>query len=155
MPKYVREVYFIMWKKIILSLTIVAILVIGIEIFNISKHKTEDEDTVNVEKNITEISSNKYITDDCVNEWEDYAVSLQEEIEVTAQYLGDENKHYILKAENNYINVYYINEKYEEILYKPTQISTEYLPTEDIEKLRQGLDIYGTEELNKLLEDFE
>ena len=69
--------------------------------------------------------------------------------------MGDENKHYIVNAENDYINVYYINEKNEKILYKKTEISTEYLSKEDVEKLEEGIDIYGIEELNKLLEDFE
>ena len=60
-----------------------------------------------------------------------------------------------INAENDYINVYYINEKNEKILYKKTEISTEYLSKEDVEKLEEGIDIYGIEELNKLLEDFE
>lgn len=143
-----------MWKKIILSIIIILILTFGIKIFYKTRNNSTPKENVNVTENITEISS-KYVTDDCIDEWEDYANSVQAEIEETAQRMGDENKHYIVNAENDYINVYYINEKNEKILYKKTEISTEYLSTEDVEKLEEGIDIYGIEELNKLLEDFE
>ena len=42
MPKYVRGV-FIMWKKILISIGLIIILIVGIEIFNISKRNTNEE----------------------------------------------------------------------------------------------------------------
>ena len=42
MPKYVRGV-FIMWKKILISIGLIIILIAGIEIFNISKRNTNEE----------------------------------------------------------------------------------------------------------------
>ena len=63
---------------------------------------------------------------------------------------------------NNFINnrlnnvkVIYINEKNEEILYRVTDISLEYLSNEDVESLKQGIDVYGIQNLNQLIEDFE
>ena len=41
MPKYVRGV-FIMWKKILISIGLIIILIVGIEIFNISKRNTNE-----------------------------------------------------------------------------------------------------------------
>ena len=45
--------------------------------------------------------------------------------------------------------------KNEEILYKVTEISTQYLEKEDVEKLIIGVEVKGLQELNQLLEDFE
>ena len=42
MPKYVRGV-FIMWKKILISIGLIIILIASIEIFNISKRNTNEE----------------------------------------------------------------------------------------------------------------
>ena len=144
-----------MWKKVFLSVGIIIVLVIGIEMFNNYKNKTkENQYAENLIQNETEISS-KYVTDDCINEWEDYAEIREEEIQETTEMLNDENKHYILKVKDDFVSVYYINEEDEEILYKVTDIGIEYLPEEDIKSLEQGIDVYGIQNLNLLLEDFE
>ena len=109
MPKYVRGV-FVMWKKILLSIGLIILLIVGIEIFNISNNKEKKAENTNIVQNETEISS-EYVTDDCVNEWEDYSKTVQEEIKETGQNLNDENKQYILRENDGFINVYYINEK--------------------------------------------
>ena len=153
MPKYVRGV-FIMWKKILLSIGLIILLIVGIEIFNISNNKEKKAENTNIVQNETEISS-QYVTDDCVNEWEDYSKTVQEEIKETGQNLNDENKQYILRENDGFINVYYINEKGEEILYRVTDISTKYLGEEDVKELQEGINVVGIQELNQLLEDFE
>ena len=78
MPKYVRGV-FVMWKKILLSIGLIILLIVGIEIFNISNNKEKKAENTNIVQNETEISS-EYVTDDCVNEWEDYSKTVQEDI---------------------------------------------------------------------------
>ena len=144
-----------MWKKIFLSVGIIIILVIGIELFNYYQNKKiEEQSSQNVIQSETELS-NKYVTDDCIDEWEDYATTIEQEIQETNQSLNDENRHYIIKEKDNLISIYYINENQEEILYRVTDISTEYLSEEDIESLRQGIDVYGMQNLNQLIEDFE
>lgn len=145
-----------MWKKIFLAIGLIVIIVIGIEVFNILKNKENQniEENNNIIENKTELSS-KYITDDCLNEWEDYSLTVQEEMQEANQNLNDENRHYILRAKDDVINVYYINEKDEEVLYRVTDISTKYLADEDVIELENGIDIYGSQELNQLLEDFE
>lgn len=153
MPKYVRGV-FVMWKKILLSIGLIILLIVGIEIFSVSQSKENKAENTNIVQNETEISS-QYVTDDCVNEWEDYSKTVQEEIKETGQNLNDENKQYILRENDGFINVYYINEKGEEILYRVTDICTKYLGEEDVKELQEGINVVGIQELNQLLEDFE
>lgn len=143
-----------MWNKVFLSISLIIILVIGIELFNNSQNQKNTQEN-NIQENQTQLSSTKYVKDDCINEWSDYATTVQEEIKETSESLNDENRHYILRAEDNIINIYYINENQEEILYRVTDISTEYLGEEDIKNLNKGIDVYGIQNLNQLIEDFE
>lgn len=145
-----------MWKKVLLSIIIIIILIFGLRIFyNTRKvNEPEQQNTVNIVDNQTELSG-KYLTDDCIDEWEDYAIFVQEELKEASGSLNDENQLYILRAKNNIIEVYYINENNEEILYKVTEISTKYLPEEDVENLEKGIQVEGVQKLNQLLEDFE
>ena len=143
-----------MWKKILISISLMIILIGGIEILNISK-KNKPGEINNIVQNETEISASRYVKDDCLNEWEDYTESVQNEIKETSGNLNDENKHYILREKDGFINVYYTNENEEEILYKVTDISTSYLGEEDIKELKEGIEVVGLQNLNQLLEDFE
>ena len=148
-----KEVYF-MWKKILLIFTVLITCIIGIYIINFVKNRNlQNENNTNIENEI-EISK-QYITDECIDEWEDYALTKEKEILDVSKILSDENKTYILKSENSIINIYYINERNEEILYKATDISTKYLGVEDIKELEKGIEVNGIQELNQKLEDFE
>ena len=141
-----------MWKKLLISFCIVVLLLIGITIFN--KYNNNNTKNENIVQNEIELSS-QYITDECINEWEDYSLTVQEEIVEASQNLSDEDKTYIAKAEDDYIKIYYINNKNEEILFKVTEIAVKYLGKDDVEKLKQGIQVKGLQELNQLLEDFE
>jgi len=141
-----------MWKKVLISLILMIISVIGIRLIYINNQEKDNQE--NIVTNETNLSS-QFVTDECINEWKDYSLTVQEEIKETSQNLSDENKTYIVKAENNYIKVYYLNNKNEEILYKVTDIALQYLEKEDVEKLKQGIKVKGLQELNQLLEDFE
>ena len=145
-----------MWKKILLSVGLIVIIIGGIEIFYFFKNKeqTREEDNMNIVDNETQFST-QYVTDNCINEWSDYAAIVQEETQEASQTLNDENRVYILRTQDDYINVYYINEKWEEVLYKVTDIYAGYLALEDIEQLEKGIEVQGTQELNQMLEDFE
>lgn len=140
-----------MWKKVILPIIITSIILIGILIFNFVKSKNKDSE----EKVKNEINISKFVTDECIDEWEDYSITIQDEINQASTTLTDENKTYILREINGYINLYYINEKNEEILYKVTEISTQFLGEEDISKLKRGIEVRGLQGANQLLEDFE
>ena len=144
-----------MWKKFLISIIIIFILVIGIIVFNRTNTNSEaQKNSENLVNNEIDLST-EYVTDECVNEWRDYSLTVQEEIKEANQNLSDENKTYIVKEEDDYIKVYYINNKNEEILYKVTDIAVQYLGKDDVKKLKQGIKVIGLQELNQLLEDFE
>ncbi|MGN1270983.1 MAG: BofC C-terminal domain-containing protein [Clostridia bacterium] len=65
------------------------------------------------------------------------------------------NEHYKLKIENGYVRIYEVDEQNNEKLLKSTDISSEYLTEDDLEKLKDGVEIYTKKELNKTIEDFE
>lgn len=65
-------------------------------------------------------------------------------------------EHFKLKIEDGKINIYLINKDGTESLYEKTNISSEYLTETDLININNGsLEIYGKEELNKTIEDFE
>lgn len=64
-------------------------------------------------------------------------------------------EHYLLIEENGNINIYSIDEKGERSFRKKADISIEYLPETDRITLRNGIMVYGTENLNKILEDYD
>jgi len=65
------------------------------------------------------------------------------------------NEHFVINSENGIVVVYKLDEDYNKSLYEKTNIYTEYLPEEDLEKLEQGIYVYGTYSLNSELENFE
>lgn len=65
------------------------------------------------------------------------------------------DEHFKLKVENGKVIIYKINKGGTESLYEKTNISSEYLTETDLINMQDGLEIYGLEELNKIIEDFE
>lgn len=105
-------------------------------------------------KEIAQTEQDKFseITDECIDEWEEY---VSEKIEEASNQVIEDNTHYILKDILGYIEVYCLDENNQEYLYKKTNIPTVYLAQEDIENLKKGIEVVGAEEMNKMLEDFE
>lgn len=137
-------------KKIIIS--IISLIVISIIFFCIWKFapKKEEENT-NIVENAVELSY--IVADECINEWDDYNGAKSKETNSQAQ---KDDRHYLLKSVNGYINIYYLNvQEQTETLYKETDIAVNYLSPEDIDDLEMGIEVVGNEELNKILEDFE
>ena len=64
-------------------------------------------------------------------------------------------EHFVIESGEEFIEVYSLNEEYDKKLYEITNISIEYLAEEDLEKLEEGIYVYGTQELNAVLESFE
>lgn len=65
------------------------------------------------------------------------------------------NQHYKLKLIDNRIVIFNISEDGEEKEYKRTEISSEYLTQEDLLRLKEGITVYGKENLTSVLEDYE
>ena len=64
-------------------------------------------------------------------------------------------EHFKLKIEDGKVVVYTVNDDGTETLYEKTNISSEYLTETDLINKQDGLEIYGKEELNQVIEDFE
>ena len=64
-------------------------------------------------------------------------------------------EHYKLRLEEGNVVVYSVNNDGTESLYEKTGISSEYLTETDLINMQDGLEIYGKEELNQIIEDFE
>ena len=64
-------------------------------------------------------------------------------------------EHFKLKVEDGKVVIYIVNTDGSESLYEKTNISSEYLTETDLINIQEGLEIYGKEELNQLIEDFE
>ena len=150
-------------NKVTISILIIfLVVVLGLGIWNLNFRNnsvTENNNYSNdmIENNITNIVdvSTEYITDDCINEWTDYAKIINEDIESASNNIVDENTRYLVKDVNGYIFIYYLDDFNKETLYKKTDISTEYLSVEDLDDLEIGIEVTGAKELNQLLEDFE
>lgn len=65
------------------------------------------------------------------------------------------DEHFIIESGEEFIEVYSLTEEYDKELYQTTNISIEYLAEEDLEKLKDGIYVYGSQELNSTLENFE
>lgn len=66
------------------------------------------------------------------------------------------DEHYLLKDTEGKITIFLLD-KYgnEKEIIRETEIETKYLTELDVEHLKEGIKVYGNEELNKLLEDYE
>lgn len=64
-------------------------------------------------------------------------------------------EHFKLRVEDGKVVVYIVNNDGSENLYEKTNISSEYLTETDLINMQDGLEIYGKEELNQIIEDFE
>lgn len=90
-------------------------------------------------------------------EYKDFQVEsfATNEIVLKKEEKGFCNQHYIIRAEDNILVVYTIDENGKETVYEKTGISTEFLPQTDLINMKDGLKIYGKENLNSTLEDYE
>lgn len=64
-------------------------------------------------------------------------------------------EHYMVKEKDGKLAIYSLDENDNPTLQEETEIATEYLPQEDVEMLKEGVKLYGKEQLNSYLEDFE
>lgn len=99
--------------------------------------------------NMTEAEIQKQYSDWEIIGFEPNKITLYKELE------GECGEHFKLKIEDEKISIYKIDENGKESLYEKTNISTEYLTETDLINMENGLEIYGKQELNKIIEDFE
>lgn len=107
----------------------------------------------------------KTVTNDMVNKnkeemeklYPDYNIEkfLNNEIILKKEEEGQCNEHYIIKDENSNIIIYRVLNDGAEEVYQNTGISTEYLAETDRINLKSGVKVFGIENLNSIIEDFE
>lgn len=103
------------------------------------------EDVVNMDE---EQLKSKY-SDYAIQEFSNQKISLYKEIE------GFCDEHYLLVEEQGYLAIYKVENNGDKTLVSKTNVSLEYLTDTDNVQLKQGIYVYGMEELNRTLEDFE
>lgn len=99
--------------------------------------------------NLTKEELEKQYKDWQVEKFTPLDVILTKEIE------GSCKEHYILKEQDGVIAIYEEKENGEEVLKEITGISTEYLTENDRMEIKKGIKVYGKENLNSKLEDYE
>ena len=138
----------------ILISVIFAIAIIGFAIWKINSNNNSttgyNENEITNSVNL----SAELITDDCINEWADYASVVENEIKDANANLEDEHTRYLIKNVDGYIYVYYLDDENNETLYKTTEISTEYLSVEDLDDLEIGIEVQGSKSLNSNFSSF-
>lgn len=79
------------------------------------------------------------------------------EVTLLKEFEGTCGEHFSLREENGVVVIYRILADGTRELYEKTEISTEFLPETDLLQMQseEGIQVYGKEELNKVLEDFE
>ena len=107
----------------------------------------------------------KTVTNDMVNKnkeemeklYPDYNIEkfLNNEIILKKEEEGQCNEHYIIKDENSNIIIYRVLNDGAEEVYQNTGISTEYLPETERINVKSGVKVFGIENLNSIIEDFE
>ena len=79
------------------------------------------------------------------------------EVTLLKEFEGTCGEHFSLREENGVVVIYRILADGTKELYEKTEISTEFLTETDLLQMKseEGIQVYGKEELNKVLEDFE
>lgn len=61
----------------------------------------------------------------------------------------------MIKEKDGNIAIFKLDPNNNQTFLEDTEIATEYLAEEDLEKIKQGITVYTKKELNKTIEDFE
>lgn len=79
----------------------------------------------------------------------------KDEIVIYQEKEGFCNQHYKVKEHNGVLGIFTIDENGNETLKEDTEIETQYLPEIDLQKVKEGIEAMGDEQLHSILEDFE
>ena len=93
--------------------------------------------------------------DHLIREAEEMPEFANEQIVISQEKEGFCGQHYKIKEHGNVIGIYSVDETGKETLKQDTEIQTMYLPEEDLEKIRKGIEVIGDANLYSTLEDYE
>jgi hypothetical protein len=123
----------------------------------LKKYYTKCEHTINeyVELPKELVNLNKEEVEKQYPEWKAIGFS-PEKITLYKEFDDICGEHFKIKVEDGKIVIYLTNKQGIDEVYLKTNISSEYLTETDLINMKDdGLEIYGKEELNKIIEDFE
>ncbi len=111
------------------------------------------------------IKSKEFITNSMVNMSQDEFSKLYSdwqinkftstEIELFKEFAGTCGEHYLVKSNDGYVCIYNIKDDNSFELKESTDIAVKYLSNDDISELEKGVILYGKENLNAYIENFE
>lgn len=136
---------------------------------NTSEEKISPSATLTLKKQYTEcghvIKEYKEIPENLVNltkeelqeKYKEWEIENFTPLDVTLikQEEGFCGEHYVLRQKEGVIAVYKIDEEGVENLEEITGVSVEYLTENDKMEIEEGIEVYGKEELNSVLENYE
>ena len=122
----------------------------------IKKYYKECGHTTEEKRNVANDMVNK-TQEEIEKLYPDYKVEsfLNNKIVLIKEEEGQCDEHYIVRDQNSNIMIYKTLGAGTEEIYQNTGISTEYLPETDKISLRDGIKVFGRENLNSIIEDFE
>lgn len=100
------------------------------------------------------VNLTKQEVEDYYADWEVEKFS-EDELVLAKEINGYCNEHFLIRLDDETVNVYQMGTLGDLKEYKKTDISRDYLPEEDVEKLEEGITVFGEGKLSSALEDFE
>lgn len=121
------------------------------------KHYTECNHTTRIKENVSSDMVNMSQID-FANMYSDWSINkfTSSEIELFKDFSGRCDEHFLVKANaDGYIDIFTIKKDNTLDLKEKTEIAIKYLSSTDIEDLKSGVILYGNENLNAYIENFE
>lgn len=100
------------------------------------------------------VNLTKQEIEDYYDDWEVENFS-EKELVLCKEINGYCNEHFLIKLDDEKVVIYRLSTQGKYDKYKETDIVKEYLTDKDIEKLKEGITVYGEGKLSSVLEDFE
>jgi hypothetical protein len=122
----------------------------------LEKKYSDCKHTINIESELPVEMAN-LTENEIIENYSDWTVKDFSKDRVTLYKLADGlcNEHFVINSDEGIVTVFRLDSDYNKSLYEKTNIFTEYLSEEDIKKLDEGIYVYGTSDLNSILENFE
>lgn len=121
------------------------------------KHYTECNHTIQVTENVTSdivnMSQNEF-----ANMYSDWSIRkfTNTEIELSKNFSGNCGEHFLVKSnEDGFVDIYTIKDDNSLELKEQTEIALKYLSSADVNELKSGMILYGKNNLNAYIENFE
>lgn len=100
------------------------------------------------------INKNKEEVEEVYGDWE-VEEFFENKVVLYKEVSGICDEHFYITLGEEFVEIYKFTDENNKVLYDTTQIGKEYLTEQDILKLENGINLYGEDKLNSVIEDFE